>query len=561
VSARSPTGGSARDGERGSAPAKEQRPTGGSAYRDGHGGFLPTEERIEPGGRIAGERWVKVDACVIGTGAGGAPVAKELAEAGLRVAMLEEGERFGADDLTARPREMTATLYRDAGQTTTIGNTPILLPLGRSVGGTTLVNSGTCFRTPAAVLDMWAREFGLEALTPEALDPFFRRVERVLNVVQVPPDLAGNNALVVKRGAHALGWSGDFMYRNVRGCVGSGVCAFGCPTSAKQHTGITYVPMAWEAGATTYTGCRVRRILVERGRALGVEASTSGGGTLRVRADLVVVACGAIHTPLLLARSGLGKDSAQLGRNLSIHPATAVRALFDEEIDMARGVPQSYFVDEFAGERIMFEGAAGPPDYLAMTLPFSRERQRELMLRYRNLAQFGLMVSDRSRGSVRERAGRVQIRYDLKREDVAAFKRGVELLTELYWAAGARAVYQPVAGIDELRDGDPGPLPGRELSPRDLTLMAFHPLGTARADARRGHGVVDGDLKLHGVEGLYVSDASAVPSSLGVNPQITIMALATRLAYHLSGKAPPVAEPEPESMAAPRIPTAYAAAA
>jgi choline dehydrogenase-like flavoprotein len=537
------------------------RPTGAEAYRDRSGAFEPTEARIESGTRIRGEWSVRADACVIGTGAGGAPVAKELAEAGLRVAMLEEGERFTAGDMTARPRDMTATLYRDAGQVSTIGNPPILLPLGHSVGGTTLVNSGTCFRTPAAVLELWAREFGLEALTPQALDPFFRRVERILNVAQVPPELAGNNALVAKRGADALGWSGDFIYRNVRGCVGSGVCAFGCPTGAKQHTGETYVPLAWQAGATTYSGCRARRILIERGRAIGVEAVTAGGGTLRVRTDLVVVACGAIHTPLLLKRNRLGGESGQLGRNLAIHPATAVRALFDEEIDMARGVPQSYFVDEFAADRIMFEGAAGPPDYLAMSLPFSRDRQRELMLRYRNLAQFGLMVSDTSRGSVRLRAGRPQIRYDLNAEDTAAFKRGIELLTELYWAAGATAVYPPVAGIDELRDGDSRALRERELRPRDLTLMAFHPLGTARADARPQHGVVDADLKLHGVESLYLADASVVPSSLGVNPQITIMALATRLAFHLAGKAPPVGEPEPEAMAAPRIPTAHAAAA
>jgi choline dehydrogenase-like flavoprotein len=537
------------------------RPTGPAAYRDRSGAIEPAEVRVESGRGIRGEWSVRADACVIGTGAGGAPVAKELAEAGLRVAMLEEGDRFTAGDMTARPRDMTATLYRDAGQVSTIGNPPIMLPLGRSVGGTTLVNSGTCFRTPAAVLELWARDFGLEALTPQALDPFFRRVERILNVAQVPPELAGNNALVAKRGADALGWSGDFIYRNVRGCVGSGVCAFGCPTGAKQHTGETYVPLAWRAGATTYSGCRARRILVERGRAIGVEAATAGGGTLRVRTDLVVVACGAVHTPLLLKRNRLGGESGQLGRNLAIHPATAVRALFDEEIDMARGVPQSYFVDEFAADRIMFEGAAGPPDYLAMSLPFSRDRQREVMLRYRNLSQFGLMVSDTSRGSVRPRAGRPQIRYDLNAEDAAAFKRGIELLTELYWAAGAKAVYPPVAGIDELREGDSRALRERELRPRDLTLMAFHPLGTARADARPQHGVVDAELKLHGVEGLYVADASVVPSSLGVNPQITIMALATRLAFHLAGRAPPIDEPEPESMAQPRIPTAHAAAA
>jgi choline dehydrogenase-like flavoprotein len=536
------------------------RPTGAAAYTDGRGAFRPSAERIERGAEIRGRRTLKADVCVIGTGAGGAPVAKELAEGGMSVVMLEDGDRFTADDFTARPREMTALLYRDAGQVATVGNTPIVLPLGRTVGGTTTVNSGTCFRTPEPVLERWRSEFGLEGLSADGLEPWYRRVERELNVSQVPPDLAGRNAQVVKRGADALGWSGDFIFRNAKGCIGSGVCAFGCPTSAKQHTGITYVARAWEAGATTFTGCRARAIELARGRARAVVAETRARGTVRVECDHVVVACGAIHTPLLLARNGLGGESGQLGRNLAIHPATAVRALFDEEIDMSRGVPQSFFIDEFADDRIMFEGAAGPPDYLAMSFPFSGERQRDLMLRYRRLSQFGVMVSDLSRGRVRERAGRPEIRYDLVPADVHAFKRGIELLTELYWEAGARRVYQPVAGVEELRDGDPGPLPGRALRARDLTLMAFHPLGTARAHARPGHGVVDENLRLHGVDGLHVADASAIPSSLGVNPQVTIMALATRLAFHLLN-APPPDEPAPERIAAPRSRRAPAAAA
>jgi hypothetical protein len=265
----------------------------------------------------------------------------------------------------------------------------------------------------------------------------------------------------------------------------------------------------------------------------------------------VIVACGAIHTPLFLRRNGLGLDSGELCRNLAIHPATAVRALFDEPIDMARGVPQSYFVDEFADEGIMLEGAAGPPDYAAMSLPFAGERHRDLMLRYQHMSQFGLMVSDVSRGSVRERFGRVEIRYDLCREDVATFQRGVERLCELYAAAGASVLFPPVEGVGEVPAAERRPLP--ELHARDLTLMAFHPLGTARADARPAHGVVDADLKLHGAEGVYVADGSVVPSSIGVNPQITIMALATRLAYGLLGAPPPDDEPEPESIARPRI--------
>src|SRR3954463_14572147 len=428
------------------------RHTTGDAYTDGTGAYVPRTERIERGAAITGERRVRADACVIGTGAGGAPVAKELAEGGMRVVMLEEGERHSPDGFSARPREMTARLYRDAGETTTTGNVPIVLPLGEGIGGTTLVNSGTCFRTPPPVLDMWRERFGLDELTATELDPYFRRVERELNVVQVPAEIAGRNAEVVRRGTERLGWSGDFVWRNVRGCVGSGVCNFGCPTSAKQHVGITYVPKAWDAGAVTFTGTRARRINVTRGRARGVEATTSGGGRLVVEADLVIVACGAIHTPLFLRRQGLGRESGELGRNLAIHPATGVRALFeDERVDMARGVPQSYFVDEFADEGIMLEGATGPPDYAAMSLPFAGERQRDLMLRYQHMSQFGLMVSDVSRGSVRERLGRVEIRYDLCQEDVETFRRGVGLLCELYAAAGASLLFPPIAGVGEMR--------------------------------------------------------------------------------------------------------------
>jgi choline dehydrogenase-like flavoprotein len=525
------------------------RDTGAAAYTDGTTAFVPQQERIERGSRITGERIVTADACVIGTGAGGAVVAKELAEGGMSVVMLEDGERFTTDDFNARPREMSSRLYRDAGQIATVGNVPIVLPLGQTVGGTTTVNSGTCFRTPDSVLERWRSEFGLTQLTPTTLDPFFRRVERILNVSQVPAELAGKNALVVKRGADALGWSGDFIYRNVRGCVGSGVCAFGCPTSAKQSTNLTYVPRAWEAGATTFTGTRAERI--EQGK---VQAVTTGGGRVTVRAPIIVVACGAIHTPLLLKRNGLGTTSKELGGNLAIHPATAVRALFDEEIDLAKGVPQSFYIDEFATERIIFEGAAGPPDYLAMAMPFSRERHRELMLNWKHLSQFGVMVSDVSRGRVHERLGRAEIRYDLVKEDVAAFKRGIELLIELYFEAGAKTVYPPVEQVGELHE--PAKLPPLKAS--NMTLMAFHPLGTARADARPEHGVVDERLKLHDADGIYVADGSVVPSSLGVNPQITIMSLATRLAYDLLGKPAPHDEPEPAAMARPRVGRVYA---
>jgi choline dehydrogenase-like flavoprotein len=488
---------------------------------------------VVDGSRITGERVVRADACVIGSGAGGAVVAKELAEAGMRVVLLEEGEHITADAFSARPRDMLPRLYRDAAQHATLGRPPILLPLGRAVGGTTLVNSGTCFRTPDAVLERWRTEFGLHDLTPEALAPHFERVERELNVQPVPPELAGANAHIARRGAERLGWSGDFISRNVRGCVGSGVCAYGCPANAKQHVGVTYVPKAHAAGATTYTGVRARRIERRGRRATGVEAATSGGGRLRVHTDTVVVAAGAIHTPALLARNGLGADAGQLGRNLSLHPATAVWAVMDEVVDMARGVPQSYFIDEFAFDGIMLEGIAGPPDYVAMGLPAAGERHRELMDGYRSMAQFGLMVHDDSRGRVHSLGGHPVVRYDISDADTARVRRGLEHLADLFWAAGAHTVLLPIARLQELHDGDSSPLRELDVRPEDLKLMAFHPLGSARMDARPSHGVLDGDCRVHGTEGVYVCDGSAIPSSLGVNPQITIMTLATRLAAHL----------------------------
>jgi choline dehydrogenase-like flavoprotein len=475
---------------------------------------------------MTASRTIAADACVIGAGAGGAVAAAELAEGGMRVVLVEQGREFSTHEFTARPPEMLARLYRDGGQTLTLGNPPIALPLGRGIGGTTLINSGTCFRTPPAVLERWRHDYGLEGYDEASLRPYFERVERALSVAEVTPDLAGENAAVARRGAERLGWSHGYLRRNATGCVGSGVCVFGCPAGAKQHTGLTYVPRARAAGATVLTGTDVRQILVGRGRAQGIDARTAGG-RVRVNAPLVIVAAGAIHTPALLARSGLGASSGQLGANLSLHPATAAAARMEHIVDMAHGVPQSFFVDEFAAEGIMLEGIAGPPAYVAMSLPLSGERHAELMRDYRRLAQFGLMVSDSSRGRVHVVAGRPLIRYDLTREDLHKFRVGLHRLEQLFTAAGAREVVLPLP---------PGIRP-EDACRGDLKLMAFHPLGTARADARPSHGVIDAELELHDTAGVYVADGAAVPSALGVNPQLTIMALASRLADRLLDRA------------------------
>jgi choline dehydrogenase-like flavoprotein len=491
----------------------------------------PRTGGVVDGRHVTGERRVRADVCVIGSGAGGAPVAQLLAEAGRRVVVVEDGAAFARHELTARPRDMTAALYRDAGQSATLGTPPIMLPTGRAVGGTTLVNSGTCFRAPDTLQERWRAELGLPDLTP-----YYERVERAIGVARVPEELAGANARIARRGAERLGWSGRFLDRNARGCVGSGVCAFGCPTGAKQHAGETYMNAAHAAGATTYACTRATRVVIEDGRATGVVARTRGGGRLTITAPDVVLAAGALHTPLLLAASGV--HHPDLGRHLTIHPATAAWAVMDEVVDMARGVPQSYGIDEFAAEGLMLEGIAGPPDYLAMAVPFSGPAHRELMLGYRHVAQFGLMLRETSRGRVRvgalARRGRPLVRYDLNDADAQTVKRGVERLAQLLFAAGARRVILPVAGVPELRDGDLAPLQRAAVAPSDLKLMAFHPLGTAQMGR-----VTDADGALPGVRGLHLADGSVVPGPLGVNPQLTIFALATRLADRLKATACP----------------------
>ena len=435
----------------------------------------------------AAPRTLRADVCVVGAGAGGAVVAKELAEGGARVVVLEEGGEHPAATMTGRPRDMLARLYRDGGQIATVGRPPIVLPLGRGLGGTTLVNSGTCFRTPDRVLAAWRAEYGLDALTPAALAPVLRprrgdagrrggagragRRERRAD----PPRRRAARLVGRPPAPQRARLPGQ---RRLRVRLPHG-------RQAARGRRLPRARRAPPARRVVHRRAR-RRVVVMRGRrAVAVEARTPDGARLTVVADAIVVAAGTIHTPLLLGASGLGGGSGRLGRNLSLHPATAVWGLFDEEVDMVRGVPQSYCVDEFAAAGIMLEGIAGPPDYLAMSAPFTGDRHRELMLRYRHVGQCGLMISDRSRGRVRGRPGAPLIRYDLCREDVATIHHGLVRLAELLAAAGARSPDPPARrACPSCPDADPAAAARAATSRRrDLKLMAFHPLGTARAHA------------------------------------------------------------------------------
>jgi len=497
---------------------------------------------ILDGSSIDHDHNVRTQVCVVGSGAGGAVVAKELAEAGVEVCVLEEGGYYRGKDFTGRPREMLDLLYRHRGLTGTVGGVTIPIPLGKCVGGTTTINSGSCYRAPDYVLEAWQREHGVADVDEPHLRPYFERVERELNVHPVPDATYGNNSRVFERGAGVLGFAGARIPRNEKGCLGTGVCAFGCPQDAKQAMHVSYVPKAIAAGAQLYTRCRVDRILLADGAAFGVLASCLGaddrgtGRQVRVLADRVVVAAGALLTPALLERSGVPDASGRRGRNLHIHPATRVGALFDEEVRGWEEVPQAYNVHEFTREGIFIQGQFVPPSMEAPVLPGIGAAHKALMRQYPHLASFGALISDVSEGRVRARGrGWPLVTYRMVSEDVRKLTRAISLTAQIFFAGGARAVFPGIAQHPVVHDaGQAQALLDEPRKPTDIEMMAFHPQGTCRMGNDPSRSVTDAYGGHHGTRNLLVADASLFPSSCKVNPQMTIMALATRVAARLA---------------------------
>ncbi|MBI2889568.1 MAG: GMC family oxidoreductase [Nitrospirae bacterium] len=485
---------------------------------------------------------VECDVCVVGSGAGGAIVARELAEVGHKVIVLEEGgparrSDFDGTDLLER----VGRFYRGHGFTATFGSPVILLPMGCAVGGTTVVNSGTCFRTPEAVLHEWAEERGLQGVGPEDLARCFDRVEAELHVEPVGDEIMSRNGRVLRRGAEALGVKDHGPIRRpTRDCHGSGVCAFGCPTDAKQAMHLSYLPAAVRHGAAIFARCRAKRVLFEGNQAVGVEAdilapaSKRVVGRLGVRAKSVVLAAGAIYTPFLLHKSGY--HHALLGRGLKIHPGCGVAAMFDEEIYGWKGVMQCYYVHDLEEKGILLEATFPPPivTYSAGTLPFVGIEHKELVARYRQMATLGVILSDRSEGRVAFTPWGPLMLYGMTAEDAKRMQEAIEWSARLYFAAGAKRVFTILPGLEDVRSPSDVPkITAGRVKPSQLKLSAYHPMGTCRMGAHPEEGVTDSAGRVWGVENLFVADASLLPDTPHVNPQITIMALATKVAFHL----------------------------
>lgn len=504
----------------------------------------PWESRITDLSSLERDEHLECDVVIIGSGAGGAPLAKKLAQRGLAVVILEEGAHHTRRDFDGHALPAVRKLYRGGGTLAALGNAVIPVFAGRTTGGSTTINSGTCFRAPPEVLRAWVEETGASTLGPDALAPHFESVEHTLRVAPNPMDVLGGNARVVARGASRLGWSHAPLPRNAPGCDGQGICCFGCPTDAKQSTLVAYLPRALSAGAMLFSGARVDRILTRGGRVVGVVAEAARGGSdgsagelvrLRVSARTVVVAGGAVPTPVLLLRNGLANGSGQVGRNLSLHPASYGMALFEERVDGFRAVPQGYGVHEFADRGLMLEGLFVPPDITAASFPGLGRDWTALVDRMEHLAAFGFMIRDTSRGRVRAGpGGRPLITYYLNERDRRLVLEGHARVAEIFLAAGAIETRPGVSDMPPIRNErellrfvERGP---DRYKARDLGLTAYHPLGSCRMGADPRRSVVRADHRSHDVEGLYVVDGSVLPGPPGVNPQVTIMALAEQAA-------------------------------
>jgi choline dehydrogenase-like flavoprotein len=486
---------------------------------------------------------VECEAVVIGTGAGGAVVGRELAERGFAVAFVEEGEHYRRDAFDGSSVRAHARFYRAAF---TVGNAIMPIFIGRLVGGSTAINTGTSFRTPPWILDRWCEDMGTDEFTTDAMNRHFERVEHELQVTPVERKVIGPIGDIMARGCDAMGWSHGPVNRNAPECDGSGFCDYGCRTDARRGTNISYIPPALQSGAVLFTGLRAERILLEGGRAVGVEGVTKSGRTLRVRAQTVVLAGGAIPTPLLLLKQGIANRSGQVGRNLSLHPSGALMALFDEKINGKAYAPQAYLCDEFKRDGEMILAASPDANGIGLIFPFAGRRLMEVADHLDHIGSFGLLMRDTAAsGRVwRDVQGFPAISYNVHRDDVRRVHQAMIHAGEMSLAAGAKKLYPVVMGVPVL-EGRRGLDAFRKakLSAGDVLWTSYHPLGTSKMGKDPKTSVVWLDHQAHDVPGLYIVDASTVPGPLGVNPQITIMAMANRaaekIAEQLGGQAIP----------------------
>ncbi len=490
---------------------------------------------------------IDCDVVVIGSGAGGGVVAGVLADLGRDVVILEQGPNPGAADMTQVEGDMLASLYLEHGLLMTqSGSMPVLA--GSCVGGGTLINYTTSLPLPDAIRQSWDASSGLDLFSGSTFVEAVERVSARLDVNRLSSP--GIRDQLLEQGCERLGWHVDAIPRNVTNCLEGaecGFCGYGCRHGAKNSTAVTYLADAVACGARLYPHCTVERIVIEAGVATGVRATVQHGdrpASLTVRAKRVVVAAGSIGTPALLLRSGV--SNANIGRNLYLHPATAMTGVFNERVDPWTGSLQTRYSDEMgnldAGFGTRFETAPVQFALVASGFGWGGSRAyREDVAKLGNMGLVGVLLRDRFTGRVKvTRSGHPKVHYDLSPYDARHARAGLMGAAKILAAAGAKEItslHTPPARVtvrgDAWEDELQAAMDARGYRRSRMSYVSFHQMGTAAMGRDRRKAVVDEHGASHDVRHLYVADASTFPASSGVNPMLTIMAIADHVARRI----------------------------
>ena len=502
---------------------------------------------IHKGDQIAQDLVLKPDVCIVGSGPGGSMVAQRLARGGAKVVVLEEGgfwtkDEFDMQEATAFPR-----LYQDRGNRAS-ADLSISVLQGRAVGGGTVINWTTSYRTPDDVLAFWRDREG-SVLTPEALRPHFEEVEQRLGIAKVDLEDTNPNNRAIYDGCKKLGWQVDTTRRNVRGCLRTGYCGMGCPVDAKQSATLTYLPDAIAKGAEVYADCRVTKIEWSGTRATaaigallhpGTQQAT--GLTLRVEPRVIVVSGGALNSPALLLRSGL--DQGPVGKMTWLHPVVAMGSFYKDRIEGFYGAPQSVASHHFAhrseGAGFFIEAAPVHPMLSAIAMPGFGAPLRERMEKLANVsATIALMIDGFGEG---EEGGTVSLRpdggprldYPFGARQYECFRAGMKAIARLHLANGADEVHSfHTKSIRIVKEADLEAIDTAPLGPNLFGVFTAHQMGGCRMGADPSRAVVDPQLRHHLVKNLFVVDGSVFPTGLGVNPMESIYGVSSWAAGHV----------------------------
>jgi choline dehydrogenase-like flavoprotein len=492
---------------------------------------------------IDGDVLESCDVCVIGSGAAGAVLAKKLSESGKSVVLLERGGYYEGEDMNQRDEDMMPLLWHDSGASFT-DDLRIGIAQGSCLGGSTVINDAVCFPIPEVVRRQW-RAMGVDISNKE-WDAALAEVSDEIHVTKVRDDELGTNSLMLKMGCEAMGYTEHHVNsRNCVNCMRCGLCHLGCHYETKQDMRVTYIHKALndpQSEVKVYCNCTAERITYTEDVADGVEGNflDPDGNVackIRVNARLVVVSAGSIASTCLLLKSGIALEKA--GKGLAMHPGTWVLGDFPFEIRANQGIPMAYTLHQFGVTNgvenggFLIEGIFIPPFQFSMSLPVSGGQHEDLMKRYHHYAMAAPLVRDESSGTISlSDAGVPLVSYVLAPRDVETIAQGVEVIAKMWFRLEAMRLVTSFIDQPIVNDQSeiPSLLKGIRQNPNRLIMVSAHPQGGNRMGNAPSDSVVDSNCRVHGFRNLIVCDASVFPTALGVNPQFTVMSLATIMA-------------------------------